>query len=95
VTNTAWKVGSSAVIHQTSVPSGALKARDASVTLKAASQAVVIRDFRPTSTIAVATLAQTGGGPPVFPFGLGLAGLLLVGIGGTVLTRRSRPRAQR
>ena len=87
VTNVAWKAGSTALIHQTVVPTGALRARDVSITLKATAQTVVMRDFRPASTTA-ATLAQTGGGLPVLSIGLGLAGLVLVVIGGMVLTGR-------
>ena len=85
VTNAAWKAGSTAVIHQTVVPSGALTARDVTITLKATAQSVVMRDFRPASTVSAATLAQTGGGPPTWPLGLALVGLLLIGIGGKVL----------
>jgi len=85
VTNAAWKAGSTAVIHQTAVPSGALKARDVTITLKATAQSVVIRDFRPASTTAAATLAQTGGGLPVLPLSLALIGLLILGIGGKLL----------
>src|SRR6202521_6334518 len=85
VTNAAWKAGSTAVIHQAVVPSGALTARDVTITLKATAQSVVMRDFRPASTVSAATLAQTGGGPPTWPLGLALLGLLLVGIGGKVL----------
>ena len=87
VTNAAWKAGSTAVIHQTVVPTGALRARDVSITLKAAAQTVVMRDFRPAST-TVGTLPQTGGGLPALPIGFGLAGLVLVVIGGMVLTGR-------
>ena len=87
VTNAAWKAGSTAVIHQTVVPTGALRARDVSITLKATAQTVVMRDFRPAST-AVATLAQTGRGLPALPIALGLAGLVLVVIGGNVLAGR-------
>jgi hypothetical protein len=85
VTNAAWKAGSTAVIHQTAVPSGALKARDVTITLKASAQSVAIRDFRPASTSSAATLAQTGGGVPTLPLGLSFIGLLLIGIAGKVL----------
>lgn len=89
VSTAAWKVGSTAVIHQTAAPSGALKARDVSIALKASAQTVTIRDFRPASTTTtVATLAQTGGGVPALPMGLGLAGLLLVGFGARTLVGR-------
>jgi hypothetical protein len=88
VTNAAWKAGSTATIHQTVVPSAALRARDVTITLKATAQTVTIRDFRPTTT-TVATLAQTGGGAPALPIELALAGLALVGIGAKVLTGRS------
>ncbi len=86
VTNAAWKSGSTAVIHQTAVPSGALKARDVTITLKATAQSVAIRDFRPASTIAAATLAQTGDSPAL-PLGVGLVGLILVGLGARTLVR--------
>jgi hypothetical protein len=76
-----------AVIHQTVVPSGALKARDVTITLKATAQSVAIRDFRPASTTA-ATLAQTGGSPAL-PLGLGLLGLILVGLGARRLVLNS------
>jgi hypothetical protein len=66
------------------VPSGALKARDITITLKATAQSVTIRDFRPASTSA-ATLAQTGGGLPTWPLGLAVVGLLLIGFGGKLL----------
>ncbi len=82
VTNVAWKAGSTAVIHQTVVPSGALRARDVSITLKATAQTVTMRDFRPASA---ATLAQTGSGVPLLPLALGLIGLLLVGFGARTL----------
>ena len=90
VSNAAWKAGSTAVIHQTAAPSGALKARDVSIALKASAQTVTIRDFRPasTATTTVATLAQTGSGVPALPLGLGLAGLLLVGFGARTLVGR-------
>jgi hypothetical protein len=68
------------------VPSGALKARDVTITLKATPQLVTIRDFRPAST-AAATLAQTGGSPAL-PLGLGLVGLILVGLGARTLLRQ-------
>lgn len=87
VSNAAWQAGSAAVIHQTVVPTGALRARDVTITLKATAQTVVMRDFRPAST-TVPTLAQTGGGMPALAIGLGLAGLVLLGIGGKVLTGR-------
>jgi hypothetical protein len=87
VSNAAWKAGSIAVIHQTAAPSGALRARDVSVTLKATAQTLTIRDFRPTSTTTVATLAQTGSGMPALPLALGLTGLLLVGFGARTLVR--------
>ncbi len=90
VANPGWKAGSMAVIHQTVAPSGALKARDVSIALKATAQTVTIRDFRAAST-TVATLAQTGGGVPAMPLALGLVGLLMVGIG----TRRLIPTAER
>jgi hypothetical protein len=91
ITNAAWKAGSTATIHQTIAPFGALRARDVSITLRATAQTVTIRDFRAAATAATAaTLATTGGGgEPALPIGLGLAGLLLLGIGGTVLTARS------
>jgi hypothetical protein len=75
---------STAVIHQTVTPSGALRARDVSITLKATAQTVTMRDFRPAST-STATLAQTGSGVPALPLAFGLAGLLLVGIGARTL----------
>ncbi len=87
VTNAAWTAGSTAVIHQTTAPSGAFRARNVSITLKATAQTVAIRDFRQPST-TVPTLAQTGGGIPALPIGLALAGLVLLGIGGKVLTGR-------
>lgn len=87
VSNAAWKSGSVALIHQTGVPTGALRARDLSVTLKTTALTVAIRDFRPAST-AVATLAQTGGGIPLGPIGLVFAGMLLVGSGSLLLVRR-------
>jgi hypothetical protein len=68
------------------VPSGALKARDVTITLKATAQSVTIRDFRPASTSA-ATLAQTGGSPAL-PLGLGLVGLILIGLGAITLVRQ-------
>jgi hypothetical protein len=93
VTNAAWMTGSMAVIHQTVTPSGALRARDITITLKATAQTAVIRDFRPASTSA-ATLAQTGGSPAL-PVGLGLLGLILVGLGARTLFRqRNRPRTE-
>jgi hypothetical protein len=87
VFNAAWKAGSTATIHQTVAPFGALLARNVTITLRTTPQTVTIRDFR-TATTTAATLAQTGSGVPAFPIGLGLAGLLLVAIGGTVLTGR-------
>jgi hypothetical protein len=84
VSNAAWMAGSKAVIHQTVTPSGALRARDVSITLKATAQTVTMRDFRPAST-STATLAQTGSGVPALPLAFGLAGLLLVGIGARTL----------
>jgi hypothetical protein len=69
------------------VPTGALRARDVSITLKATAQTLVMRDFRPASP-TVATLAQTGGGLPALPIGLALVGLVLVAIGGKVLIGR-------
>ena len=90
VTNSAWKAGSTAVIKQTAVPSGALKARDVSIVLKATAQSVTIRDFRPASTVAVATLPQTGGGMPIWPLAMALAGLSLIGFGKLLIDRRSR-----
>jgi hypothetical protein len=88
VSNAAWKAGSTAVIHQTVAPSGALKARDASITLKATAQTVTMRDFRPASSTA--TLAQTGGGVPALPLVLGLTGLLLLGFGARILRIRDK-----
>nr|MDQ6885174.1 hypothetical protein [Candidatus Dormibacteraeota bacterium] len=83
--NSAWKAGSKALIRQTVAPSGALRARDLSLTLKATAQSVTIRDFRSATlaqaAVPAATLAQTGGGLPLAPIGLGLAGLLLVTMG--------------
>jgi hypothetical protein len=87
VTNAFWKAGSAATIHQTVAPFGGLLARNVTITLKATPQTVFIRDFR-TATTTAATLAQTGGGVPALPIGLGLVGLMLVAIGGTVLTGR-------
>ena len=86
VSNAAWMAGSTAVIHQTVTPSGALRARDLSITLKATPQTVTIRDFRPASS-TTATLAQTGGGVPPLPLALGMAGLFLVGFGARTLVR--------
>jgi hypothetical protein len=86
VSNTAWLAGSTAVIHQTVAPRGALRARDVIITLRATAQTVMIRDFRPAST-TTGTLAPTGGAP-IVPFGQALVGLLLVGLGGAVLLRR-------
>jgi hypothetical protein len=88
VTNAAWKAGSAATIHQTVAPFGALRARDVTITLKATAQTLVIRDFRAASTTTAATLAQTGGGLPALPIGLGLVGLVLLGISAKVLTGR-------
>ncbi|MDQ6711657.1 MAG: hypothetical protein M3Z28_00495 [Candidatus Dormibacteraeota bacterium] len=85
VSNAAWKAGSMAVLHQTAAPSGALRARDVTITLRASAQTVAIRDFRAASTTTVATLAQTGSGVPALPWALGLAGLLLVGFGARTL----------
>ena len=90
VTNAFWKAGSPATIHQTRAPFGALLARNVTITLRATAQTVAIRDFRAAQT-TTATLAQTGGGWPALPIGLGLVGLLLLGIGGTVLTGRKQP----
>lgn len=88
VTNTAWQAGSSATIHQTAATaSGQLRAKDVKVTLTAAGETVTIRNFRSASA-GVATLAQTGGGLPALPIGLGLIGILLVGIGARVLIRQ-------
>ena len=83
VSNAAWKVGSKATIHQTSAASGALRAADLSVTLKAAAQSVSIRNFRAAVPVAAqtTTLAQTGGGLPLLPIGGALVGLLLAAIG--------------
>jgi hypothetical protein len=81
VTNAAWKAGLAAVIHQSVVPSGALRARDVTITLKATAQTVTLRDFRPAASTSTATLAQTGSGVPVWPLALGLTGLLLAGAG--------------
>jgi hypothetical protein len=86
VTNAFWKAGSPATIHQTRAPFGALLARDVTITLRATPQTVFIRDFRPAATTA--TLATTGGGMPALPIGLGLAGLVVLGIGGKVLIGR-------
>lgn len=89
VSNAAWKAGSTAVIHQTAAASGALRARDTSVKLKATANSVAIRNFRPASVPATAaTLAQTGGGVPALPIGLGLAGLVMAVVGAGVMTRR-------
>lgn len=87
ITNAFWKAGSPATIHQTRAPFGALLARDVSITLRATAQTVAIRDFR-AATTTTATLAQTGGGLPALPIGLGLAELVLVVIGSTFLTGR-------
>ncbi len=87
VTNAFWKAGSPATIHQTVAPFGALLARDVTITLKATAQTVAIRDFRPATT-TVGTLATTGGGLRALPIGLGLTGVVLVVIGGTVLRGR-------
>jgi hypothetical protein len=96
LSNAAWKAGSTAVIHQTAAASGALKARDVSITLKATANSVAIRNFRPASVAATTTtLAQTGGGVPALPIGLGLVGLVLVVIGAGIVTRRSGVSAQR
>ena len=84
------KAGSTAAIHQAAAATGALKARDVSLTLKSTSQSLVIRDFRPASTSTAATLAQTGGGVPALPIGLGLMGLLLVAIGARLSTRKAQ-----
>lgn len=89
VSNAAWTAGSTAVIHQTAAPSGALRARDVTITLKATAQTVMIRDFRPASTTA-ATLAQTGRGLPVVPLGLAFVGLLLIASGGMALMKETR-----
>lgn len=86
VSNAAWKAGSTAKIHQTAAPSGALRARDVNVTLKTSAQTVTVRNFRSASTTTVATLAQTGG-VPALPLGLGLAGLLMVAFGARTLLR--------
>ena len=90
VTNGAWQAGSTATIHQTkATASGQLRAADVKVTLKASGETVTIRNFRAASaTTTTATLAQTGGGLPVLPIGLGLLGLLLAGMGGRLLIRR-------
>jgi hypothetical protein len=89
VSNAAWKAGSTAVIHQTVAPSGALKARDVSIALKATVQTVTMRDFRPAST-STATLAQTGGGGATLPLALGLTGLLLLIFGARTLRIRDQ-----
>jgi hypothetical protein len=89
VSNLAWKAGSTAVIHQTVAPSGALKARDVSIALKATVQTVTMRDFRPAST-STATLAQTGGGVPTLPLALGLTGLLLLIFGARTMRIRDQ-----
>jgi hypothetical protein len=87
VTNPAWTAGSTALIHQTSWPAGTFQARDVSVTLRTTAQTVFIRNFR-TTTTTTTTLARTGGGVPLVPVGAALVGLLLIGIGGRVLTGR-------
>ncbi|HEY8677997.1 MAG TPA: hypothetical protein VIN39_05120 [Candidatus Dormibacteraeota bacterium] len=60
--------------------------------LKAAAQSVSIRNFRaavaPQTATLTATLAQTGGGVPLAPIGLGLAGLLLAAMGTRLLVAR-------
>ncbi len=89
VTNAFWKAGSPATIHQTRAPFGALLARNVTITLRATPQTVFIRDFR-AATTTTATLAQTGGGLPALPIGLALVGLMMLGIGGTVLKSQSR-----
>lgn len=96
VSNAAWKVGSKAVIHQTAAATGALKARDVSITLKATANSVAIRNFRPASVaVTTTTLAQTGGGVPALPIGLALAGLVMAVIGAGVMTRRCGISARR
>lgn len=88
VTNAAWQAGSKATIHQTAATaSGQLKAKDVTVSLTAAGETVTIHNFKAASA-AVATLAQTGGGVPALPIGLGLIGVVLVGAGARVLVRQ-------
>ena len=87
VSNAAWMAGSTAVIHQTAAPSGALRARNVSITLAATAQTVRIRDFRPATT-TIATLATTGGGVPALPLGLALLGLVLIAAGARIVLYR-------
>jgi hypothetical protein len=67
-----------------------LRAPDVRITLASTPQTVSIRNFRAASTTTTTPrLAQTGGGLPALPIGIGLLGLLLITAGGRLVIRRA------